>query len=138
LSPIRLAGSILGLVNGAWAAYIAFVALNATYNCGPGGCPESMFAFVPYARGQVVAGGLLVIVSLISFTGRRPTFVLGGVLSAAVLVTLALTWGTPFATNDSIAAAVLSTTALGVDVVASRPSKELSERDSPLNLPVFG
>jgi hypothetical protein len=60
------------------------------------------------------------------------------VLSAAVLVTLALTWGTPFATNDSIAAAVLSTAALLVDAVASRPSKELSERDSPLNLPVFG
>lgn len=87
--------------------------------------------------GQVVAGALLVIVSLVSFTGRRPTFVLGAVLSAAVLVTLALSWGT-YATNDSIAAAVISLASLAVDAVASSPSKELSERDSPLNLPVFG
>lgn len=137
MSPIRLAGSILGLVNGAWAAYIAFVALNATYNCPQGGCPASTFAFMPYAQGQVVAGALLVIVSLVSFTGRRPTFVLGAVLSAAVLVTLALSWGT-YATNDSIAAAVISLASLAVDAVASSPSKELSERDSPLNLPVFG
>jgi hypothetical protein len=137
LSPIRLAGSILGLVNGAWAAYIAFLALNATYNCPSGGCPASLFAYLPYAQGQVVVGILLVMVSLVSFTGRRPTFVLGAVLSAAVLATLALTWGT-YATNDSIAAGVLSVASLAVDSVASIPSKELSEKDSPLNLPVFG
>jgi hypothetical protein len=137
LSPIRLAGSILGLVNGAWAAYIAFIALNSTYNCPEGGCPASTFAFLPYAQVQVAGGALLVVVSLLSLTGRRPTFIVGAVLSAVVLATLALSWGT-YATNDSIASAVVSLASLAVDAVASGPSKELSERDSPLNLPVFG
>ncbi len=137
MSPIRLAGSVLGLVDGAWAAYIAFVALNATYNCPNGGCPASTFVFVPFAQGQVAAGALLVVVSLVSFTGRRLTFVLGAVLSVVVLATLALAWGT-YASNESIAVAALSLASLAADSVASRPSKELSERDSPLNLPVFG
>jgi hypothetical protein len=137
LSPIRLLGSVLGLVSGTWAAYIAYMAFNATYLCPVNGCPGSLFGFVPYAQVQVVAGALLVVVSLVSLTGRRPAFVLGAVLSAAVLATLALTWGT-YATNDSTAAAVLSLASLAVNSVASRPSRELSERDSPLNLPVFG
>ena len=137
MSPIKLAGSILGLVNGAWAAYIAFLALNATYNCPNGGCPASTFGFMPYAQGQVVAGGLLVAVSLLSFTGRRPAFILGALLSVAVLAMIALSWGT-YSSNDSIPAGILSAASLAVNALASSPSRELSEKDSPLNLPVFG
>lgn len=137
MSPIRLLGSVLGLVSGTWAAYIAFLALNAPESCPNGGCPASMVGLVPYSQWQVVVGVALVIVSLVSFTGRRPTFVVGAVLSAAVLATLAITWGT-YVTNDSISAIVLSLASLAVDSVASRSSRELSERDSPLNLPVFG
>jgi hypothetical protein len=54
-----------------------------------------------------------------------------------VLVAVAITWGT-YATDYSAAAAVLSLVAVMVDAVASRPSRGLSEKDSPLNLPVFG
>ena len=85
----------------------------------------------------LAAGAILAIVSLVSFTGIRLTFALGAVLSAAALVVVGLTWGT-YATDDSIAVAALSLAALVVDAVGSRPSKGLSEKDSPLNLPVFG
>jgi hypothetical protein len=67
----------------------------------------------------------------------RSSFLLGGVLSAVVVVFVALRWGV-FATAYSEAAIALSVAALLVDVVASRPARALSERDSPLNLPVFG
>ena len=85
----------------------------------------------------LAAAAVLALVSLVSFTGIRLTFVLGAVLSAAVLVAVGLTWGT-YPTGDSTAAAGLSLVALMVDAVASRASKGLSEKDSPLNLPVFG
>ena len=80
---------------------------------------------------------ILAVVSLVSFTGLRLTFVLGALLSAAAVVTLGLTWGT-YPTDDAIAVAALSLVALVLDAVASRPSRGLSEKDSPLNLPVFG
>jgi hypothetical protein len=58
-------------------------------------------------------------------------------LSAAVLLVIGLTWGT-YPTDGSVAVAGLSLVALTVDAVGSRPSRGLSEKDSPLNLPVFG
>ena len=85
----------------------------------------------------LAAGVILAVVSLVSFTGVRLAFIFGAVLSAAVLVTVGLTWGT-YTTYDSAAVAGLAVVALIVDAVASRPSKGLSEKDSPLNLPVFG
>ena len=85
----------------------------------------------------LAAGAILAIVSLVSFTGIRATFALGAILSAAALVVVGLTWWT-YPTDDSIAVAGLSLAALVIDAVGSRPSRGLSEKDSPLNLPVFG
>ncbi|MGH9919387.1 MAG: hypothetical protein ACRD6W_11055, partial [Nitrososphaerales archaeon] len=85
----------------------------------------------------LAAGAILAIVSLVSFTGIRLTFALGAILSTAVLLVVGLTWGT-YPTDDSIAVAGLSLAALVMDAVGSRPSRGLSEKDSPLNLPVFG
>lgn len=85
----------------------------------------------------LAAGVALAIVSLVSFAGLRVTFALGAVLSAAALATVGLTWGT-YPTAYSTAVAGLSLAALVIDAVGSRPSRALSEKDSPLNLPVFG
>jgi len=84
-----------------------------------------------------VVGGTLVVASLVSFSGMRISFALGAVLSAAVLAIVALQWG-DFATSDAEAAVILSVVSIALDALASRPAKALSERDSPLNLPVFG
>ncbi len=82
-------------------------------------------------------GGLLVVDSLVSFLGLRLSFALGALFSATLLVVVALRWG-EYSTTDSAAAVVLSVCAVAVDALASRPARALSEKDSPLNLPVFG
>jgi len=140
LTPIRVAGSVTGLVGGTLAAFMAILGPVQGPLCqAPGFCvgpPQS----VPNSGLDTVllaAAVVLAVVSLVSFTGLRLTFVLGAALSAAVLVTVGLTWGT-YPTSDSVAAAGLSLVALVVDAVAARPSRALSEKDSPLNLPVFG
>jgi hypothetical protein len=137
--PIRVAGSVIGLVDGVVAAFMVILGPIAP-SCPPG-------AFCPLATrpapnteldtALLAAGVILAVVSLVSFTGLRVTFALGAVLSATALVAVGLTWGT-YPTNDSIAVVALSLVALVVDAVGSRPSRGLSEKDSPLNLPVFG
>lgn len=126
MTPIRVGGSVIGLVDGVLAAFM--VISGPAVPAPPS--PELENALL-------AAGAILAIVSLVSFTGIRLTFALGAVLSAAALVTVGLTWGT-YPTDASIAVAGLSLAALVMDVVGSRPSRGLSEKDSPLNLPVFG
>jgi hypothetical protein len=141
LTPIRVAGSVVGLVGGALAAFMVILGPVPGPICqGPGICIGPTSQPIPNPQLDNVllsAAVVLAVVSLVSFTGLRLTFVLGAVLSAAVLVTVGLTWGT-YPTDDSAAAAVLSLVALAADALASRPSRGLSEKDSPLNLPVFG
>ena len=137
MTPIRLAASILGLVSGLWAAYIAFVFVTTPIplSCPVTGCPAP--ANLSSARVQAADGGLVAVVSVISLTERRLAFMINAILSATILVTLGLTWGT-YSANGTDIAFGLSGLALVVNAVASRPAKELAERDSPLNLPVFG
>jgi len=141
LTPIRLAGSVIGLVDGVLAAFMVILGPVQGPLCqGPGICigPTSQSTPNPELDSVLLAAGvILAVVSLVSFTGLRVTFALGALLSAAALVTVGLTWGT-YPTDDSIAVAGLSLAALVIDAVGSRPSRGLSEKDSPLNLPVFG
>jgi hypothetical protein len=141
MSPIRVAGSIVGLIAGILAAFMVISRPTSSSPCqGPAVCigPTASSALNPDLQSALLAAGaILAMVSLVSFTGLRLTFILGAALSAVVLVSVALTWGT-YATDVSIAAAGLSLVALVVDAVGSRPSRGLSEKDSPLNLPVFG
>jgi hypothetical protein len=141
LTPIRVAGSVTGLVDGVLAAFMVILGPVQGHLClGPGICigPTSQPIPNPELDNVLLAAGvILAVVSLVSFTGLRLTFALGAILSAAALVTVGLTWGT-YPTDDSIAVAGLSLAALIIDVVGSRPSRGLSEKDSPLNLPVFG
>jgi hypothetical protein len=124
LSPIRVLGSALSLVNGAWALFLYF-------GVTPGANGGSLSGLV------ALVGGILVVDSLVSFLGMRISFLLGAILSVALLAAVALQWGA-YASSDSTAAVVLSACAALADVVASRPARGLSEKDSPLNLPVFG
>ncbi|HEV2389104.1 MAG TPA: hypothetical protein VGS04_00105 [Nitrososphaerales archaeon] len=141
MTPIRVAGSIVGFVDGVVAAFMVILGPVQGPVCqGPGVCIGPMQLPIPNAELDTVllaAGVVLAIVSLVSFTGLRVTFALGAILSAAALLTVGLTWGT-YPTDDSIAVAGLSLVALVTDAVGSRPSRGLSEKDSPLNLPVFG
>jgi hypothetical protein len=140
LTPIRLAGSVIGFIDGALAAFIGFSGPAVHPLCqGPQTLCTSQSVLPSPEMGNLLlgAGVILAIVSLASFTGFRLTFILGAVLSAAVLVVVGLTWGS-YGTDESAAAAGLAVAALIVDIVASRPSRGLSEKDSPLNLPVFG
>ncbi len=140
MTPIRVAGSVIGLVDGLLAAFMVILGPVQGPLCqGPGICigPTGQSVNTELDTALLAAGVILAVVSLVSFTGLRLTFALGAVLSAAALVTLGLTWGT-YPTDDSIAVAALSLVALVLDAVASRPSRGLSEKESPLNLPVFG
>jgi len=141
LTPIRVAGSVIGLVDGIVAAFmvISGPAIQVQPPChGPLPCTSLPMPPSPgLDNALLAAGAILAIVSLVSFTGIRLTFALGAVLSAAALIVVGLTWGT-YPTDDSTAVAALSLAAVVVDAVGSRPSRGLSEKDSPLNLPVFG
>ena len=141
MTPIRAAGSIIGLVDGVVAAFMVILGPVQGPLCkGPGICIGPTASPVPNTEldtALLAAGVILAVVSLVSFTGLRVTFALGAVLSAAALVTVGLTWGT-YPTDDSIAVAALSLVALVVDAVASRPSRGMSEQTNPMNLPVFG
>ena len=123
----------MGLLNGAWAAYIAIGPLNATYHCPLNGCPASMFA---YAQALAIAGGILVVSSLVSFKGFGWALLIDAALSLAVLGLVAVNWST-YGSN-SLPSAVLAVVAAAMEIVGSRPAKVLAEKDSPLNLPVFG
>jgi len=115
---------VLGLVTGVWVIYIQHFA-----NTEPGviGGSDTIF----------VVGAFLALVSLVSFQGFRWGFVVGAVLSAVVIVLVGLLWG-HYTQNDEWATLILAAATIVLDVVASRPSRALSEKDSPLNLPVFG
>lgn len=123
MSPIRVLGSVLSLLNGAWALYLYV----GTSSAG-GGSLSVLLAG---------CGAFLVVIALVSFIGLRLSFLLAAALSVAILAVVALGWGSYTAT-ESGAAAALSVFAALSDVVASRPARGLSEKDSPLNLPVFG
>jgi hypothetical protein len=147
LSPIRVAGSVVSLINGAWAIFFSLYAPQRATLCalpcvtapasaaGPIGPFHTSVSEVQLVL--LALGAVLAIDSLVSFAGLRVSFILGAVLSAAVLLIQVAEWGT-FSTDDATVAVVVSALALLADAVASRPSRGLSEKDSPLNLPVFG
>ena len=89
------------------------------------------------ATSLFVAGALLAIASVVSLGGFRFVFVAGAVLSVLTLALVAVLWG-DFPEGDELATIFLAIVTALVDIGASRPSKALSEKDSPLNLPVFG
>lgn len=138
MTPVRILGSVLGILDGGWAAYVAAdgtVQKNPCTALGP-------FCTGPTSAGPVdtlllTLGAILFLVSAISFAGLRIAFMGGAGLAVLVIACVAIRWSS-LAANDAAAAAVLSVATLLVDLVASRPARALSERDSPLNLPVFG
>jgi hypothetical protein len=141
-TPIRLAGSVLSLVNGSWAAFVAYYGANLV-SCPPfstwileqgGSGPVSASDL---QAGLFIVGAILALDALVSFVGVRASFLLGAALSVAVLGIVAVQWGT-YSTMDSAAAVALSLLALAADAVASRPAKGMSEQTNPMNLPVFG
>jgi hypothetical protein len=82
-------------------------------------------------------GALLVLISLVSLAGVRVGFLLGSVFSAAIIALVLLSWGS-YPLIDEASVVIVSIGTLVIDAVASRPARGLSEKDSPLNLPVFG
>jgi len=142
-SPVRIAGSVLSLLAGAWTTFVAYYGTNSISPCPPfSTCILELGSAGPLSPSDLqgllfVAGAVLAIDALISFAGMRAAFILGSVLSTAVLAILAVQWGAYFV-NDSLAALVLALLAVVVDSVASRPTKGLSEQSNPMNLPVFG
>jgi hypothetical protein len=135
MAMIGRVGAALSLLNGLWAAYIAAVLVNTPSNCPLGGCPVTLSTYLPTLL--LVVAVILVIDSLVSLGGFRVGFLLGAVLSAVVLVLVALQWGS-LGGLDSYVSAALSVLAIVADAIASRPSGSLSEQTHPLNLPVFG
>ena len=133
MTPVRTAGSILGAATAALAIYIQYSNVvppcSAPCNPGVGGIGSPTYL--------AVIGAILLLDSLVSFTGFRATFILAAVLSAVLLLRVLLVWN-DFPSADSASVAILSIVTIAVDAVASRPAKALSEKDSLLNLPVFG
>lgn len=143
-SPIRLAGSLLSLLAGAWTTFVAYYGTNSVSPCLPfSTCiVELQGGYGSLSPSELqsalfIVGAVLVIDALISFAGMRATFILGSVLSTTVLAILAIQWGT-YSVTYSMAALVLSLLAVVADFAASRPARALSEQNNPMNLPVFG
>jgi len=136
-APIKVLASVLGVVNGAWAVYIALSATNTAMltTCVAKGC-EAMFVYVPFAQALAVGGVLLIIVSIVSLKGFRWSLLLEAVLSLAVLGFVAIEWGAYG--SASWTSAILSIVAAAVSVYASRRVREIPDQAHPLNLPVFG
>ena len=84
-----------------------------------------------------MVGAVLAVVSLVALTGSKVVFVLGALLSVAVVLVVAATWGA-YLEDYTLLVAVLATITLVTDILASMSSSHLAEKDSPLNLPVFG
>ena len=124
-------GSVLGLSAGGLGALAANQPVPPCSACGIQYAAPNLA--IPLSAAAIV----LAVVSLLSLTGVRVAFMVGAILSGIVLVVILASWGR-FTTGDTVVAAMLSSAALAADILASRPSKGLSEKDSPLNLPVFG
>jgi hypothetical protein len=143
VTPIRLAGSVLSLVTGSWATFVAYYGANST------SCPPFSACILELGGGSgpaspselqgalFIVGAVLAIDSLVSFAGVRASFIVGAVLSVAVLAIVALQWGA-YSSTESASVLVLSLLAIVADAVASRPVRGLSEQSNPMNLPVFG
>ena len=133
MSPVRVLASVLSLLNGLWAVYVQHTHLTPLCGslCGTSGFTSSPTFWL------AVAGTILVADSLVSFAGVRVSFAAGVGLSALVLVIVAVQWRSYVVTDAEVAVA-LSIVSAALDAVAWRPAKALSEKDSPLNLPVFG
>jgi hypothetical protein len=132
-----LAGSVVSLLNGAWAIFFALYAPQVAEAPEQGAIGPIHSSLSEVELVLLAVGAVLAIDSLVSFAGLRVSFIVGAILSAAVLLVQVAEWGT-FSTEYAVIAVVFSVLALLADAVASRPSRELSEKDSPLNLPVFG
>jgi hypothetical protein len=124
------------VATGLWAVYVTlFVAPSPLCSrCSPPTLGDNFHNGDPWLA---VVGAILVLASLVSIAGVRRSFILGAVLSAILIARVALLWGSYPAADEETTLALSAVTLL-VDVVASRPAKGLSEKDSPLNLPVFG
>ena len=123
------------MVAGLWAVYVSrFVAPSPL--CSPCSPPlgDNLHNADPWLG---VVGAILVLASLVAIAGLRRSFILGAILSAILIARVALLWGSYPAADEETTLALSAVTFL-VDVVASRPARGLSEKDSPLNLPVFG
>jgi hypothetical protein len=144
LSPIRLARSVLSLLAGSWATFVAYYGTNSVSPCLPFSTCIVELQGAPTAvspselQGALfIVGAVLALDALVSFAGIRVSFIVGSVLSTVILAIVAVQWGT-YSDNDALAAVALSVLAVVADVVASRPAKALSEQSNPMNLPVFG
>jgi hypothetical protein len=144
LAPIRLAGSVLSLLAGGWATFVAYYGTNSFAPCLPFSTCIVVLpgGFGPLSPSELqgalfIVGAILAIDSLVSFAGVRASFIVGSVLSTAVLAIIAIQWGA-YLDSYSMAAVVLSLLAVVADFVASRPARALSEQSNPMNLPVFG
>jgi hypothetical protein len=135
LSTVGRLGSILSLLNGLWSTYIAIAAMNAPASCPEGGCPTTAYTYLLTLL--LVVAVALVVDSLTSFRGFRVSFILGAVLSALVVGLVALQWSS-FGATVSAVSVLLSVLSVVSDILATRPSKPISEQSHPLNLPVFG
>jgi hypothetical protein len=126
-------GSALGVATGLWAAYVSYF-VDPSPLCSSCSTPGTLHNSDPWLG---IVGAILVLASVVGLAGVRRSFTLGAVLSAVLIARVALLWGSyPF--TDEVAVVVLSAITLVAEAVASLPSKGLSEKDSPLNLPVFG
>jgi hypothetical protein len=144
IAPIRLAGSVLSLFAGCWAAFVAYYGTNSVSPCLPfSTCiVELQGGAGPLSPSELqgalfIVGAILALDALVSFAGIRVSFIVGSVLSTVVLAIIAIQWGA-YSDTYALGAVVLALLAVVADVVASRPARALSEQSNPMNLPVFG
>lgn len=132
---VRTAGAVVNLLNALWAAYISLVTINTPANCPQNGCPFSLLTYLPTVL--LVVAAILVIDAVICFIGFSVGFIVGAVLSVAIVGLVGAQWGT-FGNLGSSLSVALSTIAILLDLISMRSKRRIPEESHPLNLPVFG
>lgn len=141
--------SIVRRVAGGLTVLESFWLLYAYYDAPTTSCLSTACQgqpFIPlYSLAAPALATALLVVGAVAVWGASFSYVVGGVLSAAVLFvtgyTVAVVFGHGYAStvsNDAIIGVAFALVALIVNIDAMRSKSGISEEVNPMNLPVFG
>ena len=130
----RIAGAA-NLLDSLWTLYVVLDYTSTVRYCPAFGCPSVLNDWV--LASLLVIGVLLLIDSVICFTGRWLAFPLGALLSLLTVPFAVLQCSTLGPAYSSIAI-ILGILALVLNVMAILARARIPEESHPLNLPVFG
>jgi len=127
---VKTVAALVSMVNGVFAAAIgAYWGKVAPASSGAAGGPDGLLVSV--------LGFILLLDSLVCLLGSSKAFFASAGISLLIVI-LEAAVGIQVGSAAFIAGLGLALVTVGLDVIAARTKKVISEADHPLNLPVFG